>query len=135
VRSQAANLVPNAIIHAQQDRVDVDARFLGSVGQLLRVGWYFVLVVAACSLTVGMVAGVVERRRAPPGRHPRDGRGDAGHRGRRRRARAGVVVRLGPVRRHGVGGTGHRRARRADPLDDDPPLLDVATRHDAVRYE
>ncbi|MGH9231036.1 MAG: FtsX-like permease family protein [Acidimicrobiales bacterium] len=63
VRSQAANLVPNAIIHTQQDRVDVDARFLGSAGQLLRVGWYFVLVVAACSLTVGMVAGVIERRR------------------------------------------------------------------------
>jgi hypothetical protein len=62
VRSEAANLVPNAIIHTQQDRVDVDARFLGSVGQLLRVGWYFVLVVAACSLTVGMVAGVIERR-------------------------------------------------------------------------
>jgi hypothetical protein len=137
VRSQAANLVPNAIIHTQQDRVDVDARFLGSVGQLLRVGWYSVLVVAACSLTVGMVAGVVERR-PPPGRHPRDGRGDAGHRGRRRRARAGIVVRLGPVRRHGVGGTGHRRARhdrrrrarRADPLDDGPP---PARRRDAAR--
>ena len=63
VRSQAANLVPNAIIHTQQDRVDVGARFFGSLGQLLRVGWYFVLVVAACSLTVGMVAGVIERRR------------------------------------------------------------------------
>jgi hypothetical protein len=63
VRNQAANLVPNAIIHTQEDRVDVDARFLGDLGKLLHVGWYFVLVVAACSLTVGMVAGVIERRR------------------------------------------------------------------------
>jgi hypothetical protein len=63
VRTQAANLVPNAIIHTQQDRVDVDALYIGNLGQLLRVGWQFVLVVAACSLTVGMVAGVIERRR------------------------------------------------------------------------
>jgi hypothetical protein len=63
VRSQAANLVPNAIIHTQQDRVDVDARFFRDLEQLLRMGWYFVLVVAACSLTVGMIAGLVERRR------------------------------------------------------------------------
>ena len=63
VRTQAANLLPNAIIHTQGDRVDVDARFFGNLGQLLRVVWYFVLVVAACSLTVGMVAGIIERRR------------------------------------------------------------------------
>jgi hypothetical protein len=63
VRTRAANLVPNALIHTWRDRVDVDARFLGSAGQLLRVGWHFVLVVAACSLTVGMLAGLVERRR------------------------------------------------------------------------
>jgi hypothetical protein len=63
VRTQAANLVPNAIIHTQRDRQDVDALFVASVGQLLRVFWQFVLVVAACSLTVGMVAGIIERRR------------------------------------------------------------------------
>jgi predicted lysophospholipase L1 biosynthesis ABC-type transport system permease subunit len=63
VRTQAANLVPNAIIHTQQDRLDVDALYLSNLGQLLRVGWQFVLVVAACSLTVGMIAGVIERRR------------------------------------------------------------------------
>jgi FtsX-like permease family len=63
VRTLAATLVPNALIHTQGDQVDVDARFLGSTGQLLRVGWHFVLVVAACSLTVGMLAGLVERRR------------------------------------------------------------------------
>jgi hypothetical protein len=63
VRTRAANLVPNAIIHTQQDRGDFDALYLGNLEQLLRVGWQFVLVVAACGLTVGMVAGVIERRR------------------------------------------------------------------------
>jgi predicted lysophospholipase L1 biosynthesis ABC-type transport system permease subunit len=64
VRTQAANLVPNAIIHTQQDRLDVDAQYFGGIGHLLNVGWQFVLIVAACSLTVGMVAGVIERRRS-----------------------------------------------------------------------
>jgi hypothetical protein len=63
VRTQAANLVPNALIHTQQDRIDTDAVFFGSLEQLQRLVWYFVLLVAACSLTVGMLAGVVERRR------------------------------------------------------------------------
>ena len=64
VRTQAANLVPNAIIHTQRDRVDTDAFFFDSLEQLQRVVWYFVLLVAACSLTVGMLAGVIERRRS-----------------------------------------------------------------------
>jgi hypothetical protein len=63
VRTQAANLVPNAIIHTQRDRLDVDGLYLGNLERLQRVFWYFVLVVATCSLTVGMVAGVIERRR------------------------------------------------------------------------
>ena len=63
VRTQAANLVPNALIHTQQDRIDTDAFFFDSLEQLQRLVWYFVLLVAACSLTVGMLAGVLERRR------------------------------------------------------------------------
>jgi hypothetical protein len=63
VRTQAANLVPNALIHTQQDRIDTDAFFFTSLEQLQRLVWYFVLLVAACSLTVGMLAGVIERRR------------------------------------------------------------------------
>jgi len=55
--------VPNAIIHTQQDQRDVDALYLGNLERLVRVFWSFVLVVAACSLTVGMVAGIIERRR------------------------------------------------------------------------
>jgi hypothetical protein len=63
VRTRAANLVPNAIIHTRRDRVDTDALFFDSLEQLQRLVWYFVLLVAACSLTVGMLAGVIERRR------------------------------------------------------------------------
>jgi ABC-type antimicrobial peptide transport system permease subunit len=63
VRTQAATLVPNAIIHTQQDRIDRDALFFNSLEQLQRLVWYFVLIVAACGLTVGMLAGVIERRR------------------------------------------------------------------------
>jgi predicted lysophospholipase L1 biosynthesis ABC-type transport system permease subunit len=63
VRTRAANLVPNALIHTQQDRIDTDAFLFGSLEQLQRLVWYFVLLVAACSLSVGMLAGVVERRR------------------------------------------------------------------------
>jgi predicted lysophospholipase L1 biosynthesis ABC-type transport system permease subunit len=63
VRTRAANLVPNALIHTWQDRYDKDAFFFSSLEQLQRLVWYFVLLVAACSLTVGMLAGVVERRR------------------------------------------------------------------------
>lgn len=62
VRTRAADLVPNAIIHTRQDRIDPKAG-LGSLGQLQRLGWHFVLIVAACSLTVGMLAGILERRR------------------------------------------------------------------------
>ena len=63
VRTQAASLVPNAIIHTQPDRIDTDGLFFDSLEQLQRLVWYFVLIVAACSLTVGMLAGVIERRR------------------------------------------------------------------------
>jgi ABC-type antimicrobial peptide transport system permease subunit len=63
VRVQAANLVPNAIIHARNDTRDTDGLYAGDLAQLQRVFWSFVLIVAACSLTVGMLAGLVERRR------------------------------------------------------------------------
>jgi hypothetical protein len=63
VRTRAANLVPNALIHTRRDRIDTDAFFFDSLEQLQRLVWHFVLLVAACSLTVGMLAGVLERRR------------------------------------------------------------------------
>ena len=151
VRTQAANLVPNALIHTQQDRIDTDAFFFDSLEQLQRLVWYFVLLVAACSLTVGMLAGVIERRR------PFALLRASGLRlGELRQvvfletaaamlvtAAVGVglghgdVVRRGPVRRHGVDVAGRRRlrhgrrrrARRTHPLDDGPP---AAGRRDAT---
>ncbi len=63
VRTQAAVLVPNALVHMQQDRIDHDRVLVDSLGQLMRVFWMFVLVVAACSLTVGTLAAMIERRR------------------------------------------------------------------------
>jgi hypothetical protein len=62
-RTEAASVIPNAIVHTQEDRVDVDARAVGELAQVMRLAWSFVLVVAACSLVVGMLAGLVERRR------------------------------------------------------------------------
>jgi hypothetical protein len=143
VRTRAANLVPNAIIHTQQDRGDFDALYLGNLEQLLRVGWQFVLVVAACGLTVGMVAGVIERRR------PFALLRASGLRlGELRQVvfletvatmlvTAAVGVGLGVASSYALaqfgdmpwtwpdGGVfamvGRRRARRPDPLDDGPP--------------
>jgi hypothetical protein len=63
VRTQAAVLVPNALVHKQQDRIDWELRGARTLAQLTRVFWMFVLVVAACSLTVGTLAALIERRR------------------------------------------------------------------------
>jgi hypothetical protein len=63
IRTQAASLVPNAIIHTQADRDLAGLGLLRLMEGLMRIGLHFVLLVAACSLTVGMLAGVVERRR------------------------------------------------------------------------
>jgi hypothetical protein len=63
VRTQAANLVPNAIIHTRADQRDTDGEFFAGAGELLLVGLRFMVVVAACSLALGTIAGVLERRR------------------------------------------------------------------------
>jgi hypothetical protein len=157
VRTEAAELVPNAIIHARGDQPDPDVDFLTSVGQILRLGWCFVMIVAACSLAVGMVAGIVERRRPfallrASGLRP----------GELRRvvlletaaamvltATAGVVLGMGAslalarlgdlgwawpdAGSLGLVGVAVVAALALSTLV--LPLLDVATRHDAVRYE
>jgi hypothetical protein len=63
VRTRAAALIPNALIHLQEDRVRRELVGGRSLVQLMRIGWMFVLVVAACSLTVGTLAAMIERRR------------------------------------------------------------------------
>ena len=157
VRTQAANLVPNALIHTQQDRIDTDAFFFGSLEQLQRLVWYFVLLVAACSLAVGMLAGVLERRR------PFALLRASGHRlGELRQVvfletaaamlvTAAVGVGLGMATSYAVAlfgdmvwtwpdagvfamvGIGVLAALILSAMA--LPLLDAATRHDAVRYE
>jgi hypothetical protein len=157
-RTEAANLVPNALIHAPGDPVNVDdRRFFASAGRLLGLLWYFVLVVAACSLTVGMVASLVERRRPFALL-----RASGLHLGELRRVvlletgatmlfTAGVGVALGLAASYASArfgdtdwswpgadvlglvavGVGASLLLAAATL----PLLDVATRHDAVRHE
>ncbi len=62
VRTRAANLVPNAIIHTDRDP-DAGILFFAGIGRLASVACLFVLLVGACSLAAGMIGGLVERRR------------------------------------------------------------------------
>ena len=64
VRTRTANLVPNAIINTDRDPVDyhleqtfADFDRLGGVAAL------FVIILGACGLTAGVIAGLAERRR------------------------------------------------------------------------
>jgi uncharacterized protein YfiM (DUF2279 family) len=64
VRTQAANLVPNAIINSDRDPVDYGLETLfADFNRLVSVASLFVLLIAACSLTAGMIGGLLERRR------------------------------------------------------------------------
>jgi len=64
VRTLAANLVPNAIINSVRDRSrqTVEADVL-NFGRLVSIAGLFVLLVGAFGLVVGMVGGILERRR------------------------------------------------------------------------
>ena len=62
VRTQAANLVPNAIINTDRDPNN-DLLYFADLGRLASVAGLFVLLVGACSLTAGMIGGLLERRR------------------------------------------------------------------------
>lgn len=63
VRTQAANLVPNAIIHSNRDLRDRNEVFPTDIARLVSVGCLFMLLVGALGLTAGMIAGLLERRR------------------------------------------------------------------------
>jgi hypothetical protein len=64
VRTQAANLVPNAIINTDRDPVDHNLETLFTdVNRLITVAGLFVLLMGAFGLTAGMVGGLLERRR------------------------------------------------------------------------
>ena len=64
VRVEAANLVPNAIINSDRDPVDFDGgAMFADVGRLTYLATVFVLFLAVVGLIAGMTAGLLERRR------------------------------------------------------------------------
>jgi hypothetical protein len=63
IRTEAATLVPTAVLSTGRDLVELDRRQLNELEGALRVAMMFVVLVAAASLTVGVAAGLVERRR------------------------------------------------------------------------
>ena len=63
VRTQAANLVPNAIINSNRDPIDLNLETLfQDIDRLAAVAALFVLIIGAFGLASSMVAGLVERR-------------------------------------------------------------------------
>jgi FtsX-like permease family protein len=64
VRTQAANLVPNAIINTDSDPVDNGGgTFFAGFGTLVTIATVFVLLLATIGLAAGMLGGLIERRR------------------------------------------------------------------------
>ena len=63
VRTQVANLVPNALVHSNRDLRDRNEFFPTDVARLASIGCLFMLLVGALALTAGMIAGLLERRR------------------------------------------------------------------------
>jgi hypothetical protein len=62
-RTSAAAVVPSAIVNTQRDRPQREERLWNDITALVRIVTVFVIVVAACSLTVGAVGAMFERRR------------------------------------------------------------------------
>jgi hypothetical protein len=63
IRTVVAGTLPGAVTSTRTDQVELDTRQLRELDQGLRLALLFVLVVAACSLTVAAIAGLTERRR------------------------------------------------------------------------
>ena len=63
-RTRAANLVPNAIINSDRDPIDYNLEtFFQDIDRLAAVGALFVLIIGAFGLATTMVSGLIERRR------------------------------------------------------------------------
>lgn len=63
VRTLAARTSPGATVNTVHDFVELEVRQLSEVDIALRLAAAFVLLVAACSLTVAFIAGLIDRRR------------------------------------------------------------------------
>lgn len=64
VRTQAANLVPNAIINTDRDPVDSNLETLfADLSRIISVAALLVLLMGAVGFTAGIIGGLLERRR------------------------------------------------------------------------
>ncbi|MFB4285600.1 FtsX-like permease family protein [Nonomuraea sp. MTCD27] len=65
VRTQASSLLPRAIVSTSRDifRQTVEFRIFSDLDTGMRVVMLFVLLVAGCSLTISLIGGLTERRR------------------------------------------------------------------------
>jgi len=63
MRTLAARTAPGAIVTTYRDYAELETRQLSELDKALRLATAFVLLVAACSLTVAVIAGLIERRR------------------------------------------------------------------------
>jgi FtsX-like permease family protein len=65
IRTQASTLLPRAIVSTSRDvfRQTVEFRVFSDIGTGMRVAMLFVLLVAGCSLTISLIGGLAERRR------------------------------------------------------------------------
>ncbi|MGW3347684.1 FtsX-like permease family protein [Nonomuraea rubra] len=64
VRTRAALVLPRAIVNSRRDTVLQETRLQDELATYARLATWFVVLVAGCSLTVGVVAGLIERRRS-----------------------------------------------------------------------
>ena len=158
VRTEAANLVPNAIINTNRDPVDRNLEtFFRDLDRFAAVAALFVLIIGAFGLAVSMVGGLIERRRPFALL-----RASGVHLGELRRAvlletaatmavisvvgaGIGMLLAYGSTRQGGVDwrwpglevygliGGGVLAALLFSTLA--LPLLNITTRHDAVRFE
>ncbi|MFI7131404.1 FtsX-like permease family protein [Nonomuraea sp. NPDC050153] len=65
VRTQASALLPRAIVSTSRDvfRQTIEFHVFSDIGTGMRIAMLFVLLVAGCSLTISLIGGLAERRR------------------------------------------------------------------------
>jgi ABC-type antimicrobial peptide transport system permease subunit len=62
-RTRAVTLAPSAVVTSQRDVAVREVRQWTEIGTVVQMALVFILFVAACGLTVAVAAGLIERRR------------------------------------------------------------------------